>query len=64
MEGVEKAESTVTTAVVDLAGEMAEHLVGAGELGEHLDEVVATLELVARGEPRAGRRTRPRFVAR
>ena len=51
MEGVEKAESTVTTAVVDLAGEMAEHLVGAGELGEHLEEVVATLELVARGEP-------------
>ena len=28
MDGVEKAESTVTTAVVDLAGEMAEHLVG------------------------------------
>ena len=50
MEGVEKAESTVTTAVVDLAGELAEHLVGAGELGEHLDEVVATLELVARGD--------------
>jgi DNA helicase-2/ATP-dependent DNA helicase PcrA len=50
MEGVEKAESTVTTAVVDLAGEMAEHLVGAGDLGAHLDEVVATLELVARGD--------------
>ena len=27
MDGVDKAESTVTTAVVDLAGEMAEHLV-------------------------------------
>ena len=50
MEGVEKAESTVTTAVVDLAGEMAEHLVGPDRLGAHLDEVVATLELVAKGE--------------
>ncbi len=27
MAGVEKAESTVTTALVDLAGELAEHLV-------------------------------------
>ena len=50
MDGVEKAESTVTTAVVDLAGEMAEHLVEPGQLGAHLDEVVATLELVAKGE--------------
>ena len=32
MDGVDKAESTVTTAVVDLAGEMAEHLVGAGDV--------------------------------
>ncbi|MFQ6169994.1 UvrD-helicase domain-containing protein [Oryzobacter sp. R7] len=47
---VEKAESTVTTAVVDLAGEMAEHLVGTDRLAAHLDDVVATLELVARGE--------------
>ena len=50
MDAVEKAESTVTTAVVDLSGEMAEHLVGADRLGEHLDEVVATLEGVAKGE--------------
>jgi len=50
MEGVEKAESTVTTAVVDLAGELAEHLVAPDQLGRHLDEVVATLELVAKGE--------------
>ena len=50
MEGVEKAESTVTTAVVDLAGEMAEHLVDADALAAHLDEVVATLEAVPKGE--------------
>lgn len=49
MDGVEKAESTVTTAVVDLAGEMAEHLVDPARLAAHLDEVVATLELVAKG---------------
>ena len=49
MEGVDKAESTVTTAVVDLAGEMAEHLADAARLGAHLDEVVAALELVAKG---------------
>lgn len=50
MDGVEKAESTVTTAVVDLAGELAEHLVDTTALAAHLDEVVATLELVAKGE--------------
>ncbi|WP_392542859.1 UvrD-helicase domain-containing protein [Oryzobacter telluris] len=50
MDGVEKAESTVTTAVVDLAGEMAEHLVGPDQLAAHLDEVVATLDLVTKGE--------------
>ncbi len=50
MDGVEKAESTVTTAVVDLAGEMAEHLVDVDTLAEHLDRVVAMLEGVARGE--------------
>ena len=50
MEGVEKAESTVTTAVVDLAGEMAEHLVDADTLAAHLDEVVATLEAVPKGD--------------
>ena len=50
MDGVTKAESTVTTAVVDLAGEMAEHLVDADALAAHLDEVVATLEAVPKGE--------------
>ncbi len=49
MDGVEKAESTVTTAVVDLAGEMAEHLVGVQQVAEHLDAVVAALEVVPKG---------------
>jgi DNA helicase-2/ATP-dependent DNA helicase PcrA len=49
MDGVEKAESTVTTAVVDLAGEMAEHLVGVDAVARHLDEVVAALEAVPSG---------------
>ncbi|PKW26122.1 ATP-dependent DNA helicase [Phycicoccus duodecadis] len=54
VEGVEKAESTVTTALVDIAGEMAEHLVDVDAVAAHLDEVVATLEAVPRG---ASRRT-------
>jgi DNA helicase-2/ATP-dependent DNA helicase PcrA len=49
MDGVEKAESTVTTAVVDLAGEMAEHLVGVEAVADHLDAVVAALEVVPKG---------------
>ena len=52
MDGVEKAESTVTTAVVDLAAEMAEHLVGVDDLAHHLDEVVAALEAVPSGTTR------------
>lgn len=52
VEGVERAESTVTTALVDLAGEMAEHLVDVDALAAHLDEVVATLEAVPRGDSR------------
>ncbi len=50
MDGVDKAESTVTTAVVDLAGELAEHLVDVDALADHLDRVVAALEDVPRGE--------------
>ena len=66
MDGVEKAESTVTTAVVDLAGEMAEHLVGVDDVARHLDEVVAALEAVPSGGhqaahlPRRGPRGRHR----
>ncbi|MBR7743823.1 ATP-dependent helicase [Phycicoccus sp. BSK3Z-2] len=50
MDVVDKAESTVTTAVVDLAGEMAEHLVEPHDVAAHLAEVVATLEAVPPGE--------------
>ena len=40
MDEVDKAESTVTAAVVDLAGEMAEHLADAARRSpRHLDEV-------------------------
>ena len=57
MEGVEKAESTVTTAVVDLAAEMAEHLVGVDDVGRHLDEVVTAMQTVPSGT--TARRTLP-----
>ena len=60
MDGVEKAESTVTTAVVDLAGEMAEHLVGVDAVARHLDEVMAALEAVPSGVTK--RRTFPSEV--
>ena len=60
MDGVEKAESTVTTAVVDLAGEMAEHLVGVDAVARHLDAVVAALEAVPSGVTK--RRTFPAEV--
>ncbi len=57
MEGVEKAESTVTTAVVDLAAEMAEHLVGVDDVARHLDEVITALQEVPSGT--TTRRTLP-----
>ncbi|MGL5867317.1 MAG: UvrD-helicase domain-containing protein [Dermatophilaceae bacterium] len=50
MEGVTKAESTVTTAVIDLAAELAEHLRTPSELAAHLDDVVAALAVLPRGE--------------
>jgi DNA helicase-2/ATP-dependent DNA helicase PcrA len=50
MELVDKAESTVTGAVVDLAGEMAEHLRHPDQVAAHLDEVIAALEGVRPGE--------------
>ncbi|MGL5817461.1 MAG: UvrD-helicase domain-containing protein [Phycicoccus sp.] len=61
MDHVTKAESTVTTAVVDLAAELAEHLRTPGELAAHLDDVVATLAGVPRGEGSA-RRSYPAAV--
>ncbi len=57
VEGVDKAESTITNALVDLSGEMAEHLVDMPRLQAHLDEVITALEAVPRGETR--KRTSP-----
>ena len=53
MDDVQFAESTVTAAVVDLAGEMAEHLVGVGDVAAYLDRV---LEALGALPPHAGSR--------
>ena len=53
MDDVQFAESTVTAAVVDLAGEMAEHLVGVGDVAAYLDRV---LDALAALPPHAGAR--------
>ena len=50
MDGVDKAESTVTNAVVALAAEMAEHLVEVEDVEVHLAEVLASLEGIRKGE--------------
>lgn len=50
MDEVDKAESTVTAAVVDLAGEMAEHLQTPESVAAHLDSVISHLENLERGE--------------
>lgn len=50
MDEVEKAESTVTAAVVDLAGEMAEHLQTPESVVAHLDQVIHHLETFERGD--------------
>ncbi len=57
MDLVDKAESTVTAAVVDMASEMAEHLRRPDEVAAHLDEAIAALESVPPGTTRA--RTSP-----
>ncbi|WP_035902716.1 ATP-dependent DNA helicase [Knoellia subterranea] len=57
MDEVDKAESTVTAAVVDLAGEMAEHLQTPETVAAHLDRVISHLEQMERGETR--RRNHP-----
>ncbi len=44
MSEVDKAESTVITAVVDLAGEMAEHLLTVADLRAELDRVVDAID--------------------
>ena len=52
MDGVTKAESTVIEAVMSLAGEMAEHVRAPTEVTDHLDEVIAALELLPDGDGR------------
>ncbi|UIJ34724.1 ATP-dependent DNA helicase [Allobranchiibius sp. GilTou73] len=51
MERVDKMESTVVAAVVDLAGELAEHLRSTDEARDYLEEVVRHIE----GLPATGR---------
>jgi DNA helicase-2/ATP-dependent DNA helicase PcrA len=53
MDAVVKAESTITAAVVDLAGEMAEHLLTAREVGDYLARVDAALSALPKGASRA-----------
>jgi DNA helicase-2/ATP-dependent DNA helicase PcrA len=53
MDDVQFAESTVTAAVVDLAGEMAEHLVGVGDVAAYLHRVLDSLAALP---PHAGAR--------
>ncbi|MEO7269934.1 MAG: ATP-dependent DNA helicase [Knoellia sp.] len=50
MDEVDKAESTVTAAVVDLAGEMAEHLQTPESVAAQLDRVIEHLEQLERGD--------------
>ena len=47
MEDIDKAESTVTNAVVSLAGELAEHLCTPGDVEEFASRTLAHLEQVA-----------------
>jgi DNA helicase-2/ATP-dependent DNA helicase PcrA len=52
LEQTGRAESTITNAVVDLAGEMAEHLVTADELGTWLDAFEARMvQIESAGRP-------------
>ncbi|SER76643.1 DNA helicase-2 / ATP-dependent DNA helicase PcrA [Pedococcus cremeus] len=53
MDAVTKAESTITAAVVDLAGEMAEHLLTPRDVGEYLARVDAALASLPKGASRA-----------
>ncbi len=52
MEGVTRAESTITNAVVDLAGELAEHLLTPGDVAAYLDELDAALASLPGGRSR------------
>ena len=61
MPTVLKAESTVTTAVVDLAGEMAEHLVTVDQVDEHLSAVIDALGSLVKADG-SRRRTLPKEI--
>ena len=52
MDDVVKAESTIIEAVMALAGEMAEHLLGPDDVAAHLDEVISRLDALPDGEGR------------
>ena len=53
MDAVTKAESTITAAVVDLAGEMAEHLLTTADVADYLARVDAALAALPPGRSRA-----------
>lgn len=55
MEQVSKAVSTITAAVVDLAGEMSEHLLTTREVADHLAAVEEALARLPRGESRVSK---------
>ncbi|WP_018156702.1 ATP-dependent DNA helicase [Demetria terragena] len=52
MEDIDKAESTVTHAVVALGGELAEHLRTTDEVRDYLDEVIAAGDALPTGSSR------------
>ncbi len=56
MDEVGYTEASVVAAVVDLAGEMAEHLVDTTEVGAELDRVIATFEALDSAGPPPGTR--------
>ncbi|MGV1007062.1 MAG: ATP-dependent helicase [Dermatophilaceae bacterium] len=69
MSEVDRAESTIITAVVDLAAEMAEHLLSGAQVAEELDRLVAGIDATplapkATGLPDALARLRGRLRAR
>ncbi|HEU5144336.1 MAG TPA: ATP-dependent DNA helicase [Dermatophilaceae bacterium] len=52
MDDVVKAESTIISGVMSLAGEMAEHVLTPDDVTRHLDEVIARVEALPDGEGR------------
>jgi len=53
MDEVPNAESTVIGAVVDLAGELAEHLLEVGDLRDEIDRIVAAIDAAPPARPGA-----------